>query len=202
MTGQGSRAQPRLAQRPVAAYLDALASAEPVPAAGSAAALTIAQGAALCAKVVRLSAGRLPAEGAGELISRAERAAAAAAALIDSDAAAYLDVLAATRRGEDPAAALSAASDAPMRMVELAAEVAEVAAGLTATAKPALRGDARSAGLLAQAGARAAATLIGVNLAGTADWRKAMAARLLDQISRSVDPRAAAHDGSGAGPAM
>ena len=187
MTGQDSPAPAPLAQRPVAVYLDALASAEPVPAAGSAAALTIAQGAALCAKVARLSAGRLPADRAGELISRAERAAAAAAALIDSDAAAYLDVIAATRRGEDPASALSAASDVPMRMVELAAEVAEVAAGLTASAKPAVRGDARSAGLLAQAGARAAATLIGVNLAGSADPRKAQAIRLLDQIARSLD---------------
>jgi formiminotetrahydrofolate cyclodeaminase len=187
MTDPSLPAPPGLAELPVAAYLDALASAEPVPAAGSAAALTIAQAAALCAKVARLSARMLPADRAIRILAQAEGAVAAAAALIDSDAAAYLDVIAATRRGDDPAAALAAASDAPMRIIELAAEVAEIAAALAAATKPVLRGDARSAGLLAQAAARAAATLIGVNLADTPDPRKAIAVRLLAQIAQSID---------------
>jgi formiminotetrahydrofolate cyclodeaminase len=112
---------------------------------------------------------------------------ATAAALIDSDAAAYLDVIAATRRGDDPAAALAAASDAPMRIVELAAKVAELAAELASSAKPGPAADARSAGLLAQAGARAAATLIAVNQAGGPYPHRAIAVRLLAQISQSVD---------------
>jgi len=187
MTDPSRPARPGLAQLPVAGYLDALASPEPVPAAGSAAALTIAQAAALCAKVARLSADRLPADQAGRLLSQAERAVAAAAALIDSDAAAYREVIAATRRGQDPAAALSAASEVLMRIVRLAVDVTELSAALAPSAKPALAGDARSAGLLAQAGARAAATLIGVNLAATPDPRKGIVVRLLHQISQSVD---------------
>lgn len=50
------------------------------------------------------------------------------------------------------ALALSHAADVPMRVVEQAAQVAEIAAPLAAYGNPALRGDAVTAALLAQAG--------------------------------------------------
>jgi formiminotetrahydrofolate cyclodeaminase len=94
-------------------------------------------------------------------------------------------------------AALSRAADVPMAVVEIAAQAARDAARLAADGNPRLRGDAITAALLAQAGARAAATLISINLAaaaladspaaiGPADDRPARAQALLTEISRAV----------------
>ena len=75
-----------------------------------------------------------------------------------------------------------------MRLVELAVPVAGLAATLAADGNPALRGDALTAALLAQAAARAAAALVGINLADTSgDPRHARADALLARIARSVD---------------
>ncbi len=73
-----------------------------------------------------------------------------------------------TRRREI-AAALAAAADVPMEIIELAVPVARIAARLAADGNPNLRGDAITGALLAEAGARAAAVLVGINLAGAAD---------------------------------
>lgn len=66
-------------------------------------------------------------------------------------------------------AALSAASDAPVGIARAAAEVAELAARVTAASKPALQGDATASVLLAEAAARAAARLVEINLNAQAD---------------------------------
>ena len=189
--GQGST----YALLPVVHFLDALAAGTAAPAAGSAAALALAQAAALCAKSARLSARQLTAGRAGQLTAAAEQVRAEAAALIDEDARAFRAVIEQSRRpagqtGSAPglAAALSRAADVPMRLVELAAPVAELAAALAAGGNPALRGDAQTAALLAQAAARAAAALLRINLAGAPDDpRPASAADLLTRIARSVD---------------
>jgi formiminotetrahydrofolate cyclodeaminase len=90
-------------------------------------------------------------------------------------------------RVERLAAALSAAADVPMQVVELAAEVTELAAGLAAEGNQALRGDAITAALLAQAGARGAAALVSINLAAMPDdARPGRAQRVLAQIGRSA----------------
>jgi methenyltetrahydrofolate cyclohydrolase len=81
----------------VSAFLDALAAAAPAPAAGSAAALVLAQAAALCAKSARLSSHYVGDDRAGELVTVAEQVRAAATDMIDADAAAYKDVIAAAR---------------------------------------------------------------------------------------------------------
>ncbi len=172
---------------PVGAFLDALAAASPAPAAGSAAALVLAQAAALCAKAARLSAARLGESKAAELTAGAEQVRAAATALADADASAYQEVIAAGRGGAagNLAAALSRAADVPMEVVALAAELAGPAAVLAAAGNPNLRGDAQTAALLGQAAARSAARLVGINLAraGLAgDPRPARAARLLARI--------------------
>jgi formiminotetrahydrofolate cyclodeaminase len=74
-----------------------------------------------------------------------------------------------------------------MRVLELAVPVAGLSAALAATGKPALLGDALSAGLLGQAGARAAATLVAINLADSpADPRHARAGSLLRAIDEQL----------------
>jgi methenyltetrahydrofolate cyclohydrolase len=167
--------QDGFAALPVDAFLDALAAGTAAPAGGSAAALVLAQACALCAKAARVSARKLTAARADAMIMEAERIRAAAASLIDEDPLAYSAVLEQSRRlpgqARDAglAAALSDAADVPLRIVELSVPVAELAAVLAAECKPALRGDAITAGELAAAAARAAATLVAINLAGAPD---------------------------------
>jgi formiminotetrahydrofolate cyclodeaminase len=92
------------------------------------------------------------------------------------------------------ARALSKAADVPMEIVELAAQVAGLAAPLAAVGNPALRGDAVAAALLAQAGARAAATLVAINLADSPDdLRPARAFDLLASIAQAVEKASAEH---------
>ncbi|HUJ04547.1 MAG TPA: cyclodeaminase/cyclohydrolase family protein [Streptosporangiaceae bacterium] len=190
------------AELPVGQFLDALAAGTPAPAGGSAAALTVAQAAALCAKAARLSARQLTAERAGQLTIEAERIRFQVAALIDADAVAYRAVIdqarhaAAVGNTADSvgllAQALSLAADVPMQVVEHAAQIAEIAAPLAAYGNPALRGDAVTAALLAQAGARSAATLVTVNLADAPDDpRPARAFDLLSGIAQAVGKAAA-----------
>jgi formiminotetrahydrofolate cyclodeaminase len=166
---------PSYAGLSVGAFLDALAARSAAPAGGSAAALVLAQAAALVAKAARLSERQLTAARSAWVTQEAERIRAQAASLMDEDSRAYGEVLAQSRRppGEARsaglAAALSDAADVPLRIVDLAAAVAEHSAALTATCNPALRGDAIAAGELAQAAARAAAALVTINLARTPD---------------------------------
>ncbi|MDR2985866.1 MAG: cyclodeaminase/cyclohydrolase family protein [Nocardiopsaceae bacterium] len=182
----------------VSAFLDALASRAPAPAGGSAAALVLAQAAALCAKSARLSARQLTAGRAGQMTDEAEHIRATAASLIDEDPRAYAAVLTALRhRAEQPegsaeaaaalATALSAAADVPLRIVELAVPVSAMAATLAADGNKALKGDALTAGLLAQAAAKAAATLLRINLAAeTDDVRHAQVDTLLTRVEKHL----------------
>src|SRR5207245_1328432 len=80
---------------------DRLADGAPAPAGGSAAALVLAQAAALCAKCARLSARQLTAERAAALTDEAEQILATAASLIDQDPLAYGAVIEALRRRAD-----------------------------------------------------------------------------------------------------
>ena len=182
-------------EQPVGTFLDALAAGTPAPGGGSAAALVVAQSAALCAMAARLSARQLPAKRVQQLSSEGERLALAAASLIDLDAQTYQRVIEATRvaRGAAPqapggaeaiAVALSHAADVPLRLVELAVQSARLAGELAAEGNQALRGDAITAGLLAQAGARAAAALVRINLASVpADSRLARLNELLAEVA-------------------
>lgn len=110
-SGPPALGRPGYAGLTVGAFLDALAAAEPAPAAGSAAAVVLAQAAALCAKSARLSSRQLGTTRAGALTAAAEHVRAAATALADADADAYQEVIAAARavRTTAPAAAPAAA---------------------------------------------------------------------------------------------
>jgi formiminotetrahydrofolate cyclodeaminase len=115
---------------------------------------------------------------ASEVVERADvlRSQLAALALADEDA--YTKVIGALRLPQDspsrPAeleAALSGAADIPLAIAEAGAEVAVLAALVAREGNDRLRGDALVAAELAEAGARGAAELVAINLAGRDDPR-------------------------------
>jgi formiminotetrahydrofolate cyclodeaminase len=173
---------------PVGRFLDELSADRPDPGGGSAAALTVALAAGLCAMAARLSAARLAQ--AAQLADEAERLRTSAAELAQADADGYRGVLVARRlapgtpgRTEAISAALSAASAVPIQVVETGVRVAGLAIRLAEEGNPNLRGDAMTAALLAAAGARAAGRLVAINLAGVpADNRSEYVADLLDKL--------------------
>jgi formiminotetrahydrofolate cyclodeaminase len=112
------------------------------------------------------------------LVERSEHLRDLAARLAQEDAVSYGRVLDAERsvRGLEAnerlgeiAAALSLAAEVPLQVAELGAAVAATAAELAEHGNPRLLGDAVTAALLAEAGARAAAVLVEINLGRTGD---------------------------------
>ena len=174
--------------QPLAEFLERLASAEPAPTGGAAAAVTAAMAAGLVAMAARLSGGRL--EDADALAARADGLWRRALALADEDAAAYGRVLAAYRRppDKDPdgrrreiRAALEAATAVPLAVADLAAEAAVLGARLAAAGNPNLEGDANAAVELGRAATRAAARLVHLNTDQGAlggDWCERAAAHV------------------------
>jgi formiminotetrahydrofolate cyclodeaminase len=197
--------------QPVGEFLSELSAGHAAPGGGSAAALAVALGASLCAMAARLSAQQLSGPDIEFLVAEAERLRGSAASLVQADAESYRGVVAALRdqRGQDPGAAghltgpdaghqraridaaLSEAATIPMEVLELAAPTARLAARLAAHGNPRLRGDAITAALLAEAGARAAAVLVSINLAMLpGDDRPARAEALLSEVTRAVQAAA------------
>lgn len=181
---------------PLSGFLAALADGAAAPGGGCAAATVVALGAGLCAMTARLSARQVTEDEATELAAYASSLQAGAAALIQADASSYQAVLAAHRpvsvaadasQADRVAAALGAAADTPLQVLGLAAQVARLAGRLAADGNPNLRGDAVTGLLLAEAGARAAAMLVGINLVGVPDDdRHARARRLLEDVASSA----------------
>lgn len=151
--------------RTVGEFLDALAARAPAPAAGACAAITVAAAAALAAKAARFTPGEL-----GELAADADRLRAEVVPLADADGEAYGAVLAAARLPrEHPglperlASAVAAATEIPLRIARIGAEVATLAGRLEREGNPNLRGDAQAAALLADGAAQAAVALVHIN---------------------------------------
>jgi formiminotetrahydrofolate cyclodeaminase len=176
-------------EQPLGQFLGGLAAGQAVPAGGSAAALAVALGASLCAKAARLSVRQLADRDVDGLIAEAERLCTSAGSLIQADAESYQGVLEALRDrpDRDLDVALSQASAIPMEVIELGADTARLAERLAADGNPGLRADAVTAALLAEAGARAAAVLVAINLARSpADDRPARAGTLLAEITSAA----------------
>jgi formiminotetrahydrofolate cyclodeaminase len=181
---------------PLSGFLAALADRAAAPGGGCAAAAAVAIGAGLCAMTARLSVGQLTGDQRAELAADASALQVSAAALIQADASSYQVVLAAHRpasvasgvsQADRVAAALSAAADVPLQVLGLGAEVARLAGRLAADGNPNLRGDAVTGMFLAEAGARAAALLVGINLAGAPDDdRHARARALLQDVANAA----------------
>ncbi len=150
----------------LAQFLDRLAARTPAPGGGSVAAVTCAMAAGLVEMAAAFDPG-VTLDGVGE---RARELRARAAALADADGAAYAEVLEALRMpaGPDRTArlddAVGGAIECPMQVLEIAAEVATLAADVAARGNRNLEGDAITGALLAEAAARSAATLAQLNV--------------------------------------
>ncbi|HEX3454327.1 MAG TPA: cyclodeaminase/cyclohydrolase family protein [Gaiellaceae bacterium] len=161
-------------------FLD-LSASEPAPGAGSAAAVTIALAASLVTKVARASRDSW-AEAAG-VAAQAQELQHRCPTLAREDADAWQQALQALGSGMDAgdgelARRLDRAADLPLAIAETGADVAGLALLAAECGEGSLRGEAVSAAVLAEAGVRAAAHLVVINLkAGTDDDRCARAGR-------------------------
>ena len=187
--------------------MDRLASAEPVPGGGSAAAVAASLAAALVSMVASLSEGRPRyAEHAAlhaEAIVAARGLAGRFLALADEDAAAYAGFGLAMRlpretdaeqaaRREAIRAAARVASAVPFRTVEACAETVALAEALAGRSNRNAASDLEVAGLLATAAARAAAENVYVNLPlieddAFADDLRARTGERVDDVERLAD---------------
>jgi formiminotetrahydrofolate cyclodeaminase len=149
----------------VADLLDDLAERTPAPGGGAACALTCAMGAAL----VEMATSFGSAQGLELVRDRAHAIREEVSGLAFADGQAYGSVLEALRMdaGEQRAQclddAVAGAIGVPMRVLELASEVAMLAADVAETGNRNLEGDALAGSLLAEAAARSAATLAQLN---------------------------------------
>lgn len=193
--GGGDQAGCAYLDEPLCAFLDQIAAREPAPGGGAAAAMTVAMAAALVAMAARFSASHLDA--AADLCTHAEMLRARVAPLAQADAAAYQQVIEAMRLPGKPNAkaakarnlairkALDHAADIPLRVAEVGADAAKLAATLARDGNPNVRGDAIAAAQLAAAGARAATALVALNI-GSDEPRAQRAQRLADLAAQSA----------------
>jgi formiminotetrahydrofolate cyclodeaminase len=172
------------ASKPLQTFLDALASSEPVPGGGSVAALSGALAAALVAMVCRLTIGKKGYETVGDemqtILPRAEALQRELRDLMQADADAYARVMdayklprstdaekaARTRATQD---ALKHASDVPLRVAELCAQVLELAHSVAAKGNKNAASDGAVGALMAEAGLRGAAFNVSTNLGAIKD---------------------------------
>lgn len=146
-------------------FLDLLAARTPAPGGGAAAALTCAMAAAL----VEMATSFASAQGLDAVRERAHTIRERVSELAYADGRAYGVVLDAlrlepgTERSQRLDDAVSGAIGVPMEVLELASEVAVLAADIAETGNRNLEGDALAGSLLAEAAARSAATLAQMN---------------------------------------
>ena len=177
---------------PLGEFLDRVASDSPAPGGGSVAAIAVALAAGLAGMAARLSTGQL--SDAPELAEKADASRRRVAPLARADAESYGRVLDAYRdpdpetRATRARDALSGAADVPLAVAEVGSEVAGIAARLAEEGNPNLQGDALAAVLIAGAGVRAAAALVGINLstANVDDDRLGRANSLVDTTAATV----------------
>jgi formiminotetrahydrofolate cyclodeaminase len=173
---------------PLGRFMELVASREPAPGGGASAAVTVALAAALSSMSARFSTGHLVE--APALTERAEQLRSEVMPLARADAAAYGRVLESYRgqregdkegRRRKIREALSEAASVPLAVAEIGAELVGIAVRLVREGNPNLRGDAVVAALLAEAGVRAAAKLVEINVAagGTDNGRLARASELV-----------------------
>jgi formiminotetrahydrofolate cyclodeaminase len=169
---------------PVRAYLDKLASGEPVPGGGSTAALSGALAAALVSMVCNLTIGKRRFREAEPALlltrEQAEQHRSRLTALVQEDTEVYARVMAAYRlpvgteeervqREAAWQAALADAAAVPMEITEQCLDVLRLAVTAGQLGNPWAVSDAGAAALLAQAAGRAAGLSVQVNLRSITD---------------------------------
>ena len=180
----------------VGELIDALAEEE-APGGGSAAAVTVAMAAGLV--VMAAQASKDYWAEAGGTIGQAETFRARVAPLAQADAEAFRDALTILRRREEVSEryrdqtlrdALEKSAEIPARIVEAGADLASLAALLVENGNPEVRADAVVACLLAEGGARAAATLVETNLGATQDDARVRHVKSLVEVAADASKRA------------
>jgi methenyltetrahydrofolate cyclohydrolase len=187
-------------------FLDELASPAPAPSGGSAAALSGALGAALVSMVCRLTTGKRNYEEVSAeldaIIPRAEQKRRVLLELIDADAAAYDRVISSykmpreseeqkTVRSAAIQRALKEAADVPFQIASACAAVLDMVLPVAAKGNKNAESDAGAAALLAEAGLRAAAMNVEINLRliKDAEYIQEMEARLEPLVRGRAEQR-------------
>ena len=183
---------------PLGELLEEVSSAEPMPGAGYCAAIALEMAAGLVAMAARASRadwgeGRGAAAQATTLRERI-------APLAERNVNAYREAVALLGRGasaeggssgdETLRDALTRAAGVPLEIAEVAVDVAALAAVVAERGDQAMRADVVSAALLAEAAARAAATLVEVNLGTTSSDERVARARDLAGSATAAAQRA------------
>lgn len=164
----------------ISSYLNRLASREPTPGGGAAAALSAAQAAALTGMVARYTTGaryQQHAEPVQQIIRASGQLAAEALTLADEDEQAFRRVIDSYKLPsgtEEEKAARSAAVDSaligaaqvPATLLRLAGRVVDIAAELFPMANPMVISDVAAAAAAARAAATTAQVNIDINAAG------------------------------------
>ena len=198
------------------AFVDALASPEPVPGGGSASAVAASLGSALVAMVAGLSQGRMRwAEHAAlhaETAETGRRLAAQFLDLADQDAEAYAAFAAALKLPKETEAekdlrrdamrvAARRASDVPLETLEACLALVAAAESLAGRCNPNAASDVGVAALLGEAAAHGAAANVLVNLPSVGDDEYAL--EMTGRVKRTLDDveqlAASAHETLGAG---
>ena len=196
----------RLADLTVRRLVEGLASSDPVPGGGSAAALAGAMGASLVSMVVALTTGRPGADEHADTLTEIGVAAAAWQSellnLAELDANAYAAVVRARRmpRGTDlertardvqVATAVTEATEVPLTTARAASEVLSLAERIAPIGNRNAISDAGVAALLSAAAIRGAALNVEINLPGLPDDEplRAEAAEALARLLGGLDER-------------
>lgn len=162
-----------LSKQPLEEFLAAVADATPAPGGGSSAGVT----AALAAALVEMAA-TLPSSRTGAASSERARALRVRALrLAQEELSSYTPVLGA-RDEHERSLALAAASEPPAQIAETAAEVAELGVEVASSTSAAVRGDALTGVVLAEAAASAAFRLVEINVGSGAVLERARQAEL------------------------
>ena len=193
------------ASKPIQTFLDELASAEPAPGGGSVAALSGALGASLVAMVCRLTIGKKGCEAVSAemqtILPRAEGLQRELADLMQADTDAYTRVLNAYKlpkntddekaaRARALQAARQHASDVPLHVAELCAQVLALARVVAEKGNKNAASDGGVGALMAEAGLRGAAFNVTINLGCITDEsfvqdHRARVAKLLADAERA-----------------
>src|SRR5438093_4114838 len=177
-------------------FTDRLASADPTPGGGSAAAFAGACGAALAAMVGRIAMKKGERPGLSDIVEEADSLRTHFLQLVQDDGAAYDRVTAAMRmpkkseadktaRTEEAQAALLGAARVPLDAAKAARRLLGVCERLLEHATPAAISDAGVGALLAETAIRGAALNVMINLASLKDAAQVKA--LSEELDRAVD---------------
>jgi methenyltetrahydrofolate cyclohydrolase len=183
--------------RRVRDLLEDIAAQTPTPGGGSVAAIAVAMAAGLVSMAARFS--REHWEDAPGAAAQAEALRARVAPLARADAIAYEKALEALRLPKDGHSeardqalgeALERAASVPLEIAAVGADVAMLAADVAEAGNPNLCGDAAAGAALAEAGTRAAAKLVAVNLGTMREDERVVAAKAFVEAARRAAKRA------------